>query len=88
LLGRHGHTASQDVHDLLGALNAHIGDPDFQIGPSYLMKRSVYRDGDLERTWRTKILPLLEEHQYGEGVDIGKLYGLPSLRSSIASAKP
>ncbi|OXM65381.1 DUF4357 domain-containing protein [Amycolatopsis vastitatis] len=70
--------------DLLDALNARIGDPDFQIGPSYLMKRGVYRDGGLERTWRTKILPLLEEHHYGEGVDIEKLYGLTGLRSSIA----
>ncbi|MGV9549187.1 hypothetical protein ACWDR6_12380, partial [Streptomyces ardesiacus] len=31
----------------------------------YLMKPGVYRDGGLERTWRTKILPLLEEHHYG-----------------------
>lgn len=72
--------------DLLDSLNARIGDPDFQIGPSYLMKRGVYRDGGLERTWRTKILPLLEEHHYGENVGIEKLYGLPGLRSSIAKS--
>ena len=45
-------------------------DPDFRVGPSYLMKKGVYRDGGLERTWRTKILPLLEEYHYGEDVDI------------------
>jgi 5-methylcytosine-specific restriction protein B len=78
----------EDTDYILDTFPARIGDPDFQIGPSYLMKRSVYRDGGLERTWRTKILPLLEEHHYGEGVDVGKLYGLPSLRSSIAPAKP
>lgn len=47
---------------LLDELNRRIEDKDFRIGPSYLMKPGVYRDGGLERTWRTKILPLLEEH--------------------------
>ncbi|MFD8973659.1 DUF4357 domain-containing protein [Streptomyces sp. NPDC059593] len=71
--------------DLLDALNARIDDPDFQVGPSYLMKPGVFRDGGLERTWRTKILPLLEEHHYGEGMDIEGLYGLPELRRVLAS---
>ncbi|WP_030195514.1 AAA family ATPase [Streptomyces sp. NRRL S-87] len=65
---------------LLDALNALINDTDFAIGPSYLMKPGVYRNGGLERTWRTKILPLLEEHHYGEGLDITARYGLDSLR--------
>ncbi|MFE5033168.1 AAA family ATPase [Streptomyces sp. NPDC056683] len=65
---------------LLDALNARIDDADFAIGPSYLMKPGVYRDGGLDRTWRTKILPLLEEHHYGEGLDIAGRYGLASLR--------
>ncbi|MFJ4863704.1 hypothetical protein [Streptomyces sp. NPDC088748] len=70
--------------DLLDALNALIDDPDFRIGPSYLMKSGVFRDGGLERTWRTKILPLLEEHHYGEGVDIENRYGLAALRRAVA----
>lgn len=65
---------------LLDALNARIGDADFAIGPSYLMKPGVHREGGLERTWRTKILPLLEEHHYGEGLDIAARYGLDALR--------
>ncbi|MGW7382925.1 DUF4357 domain-containing protein [Streptomyces sp. NPDC054794] len=65
---------------LLDALNVLIDDTDFAIGPSYLMKPGVYRDGGLERTWRTKILPLLEEHHYGEGLDVAARYGLDSLR--------
>ncbi|MGW7609576.1 AAA family ATPase [Streptomyces sp. NPDC054766] len=65
---------------LLNALNARIDDADFAIGPSYLMKPGVYREGGLERTWRTKILPLLEEHHYGEGLDVTARYGLDSLR--------
>jgi 5-methylcytosine-specific restriction protein B len=69
--------------DLLDALNSRIDEVDFRIGPSYLMKKAVYREGGLERTWRTKILPLLEEHHYGEGVDIEKRYGLAALRESL-----
>ncbi|MET8482845.1 DUF4357 domain-containing protein [Streptomyces tendae] len=69
--------------ELLDALNSRIDDPDFRIGPSYLMKKGVYREGGLERTWRTKILPLLEEHHYGEGVDVEARYGLAALRESL-----
>ncbi|MFE4051067.1 DUF4357 domain-containing protein [Streptomyces sp. YIM B13518] len=69
--------------DLLDALNARIDDPDFRIGPSYLMKKGVYREGGLERTWRTKILPLLEEHHYGEGVDVEQRYGPAALREQL-----
>ena len=68
--------------DLLDALNARIDDPDLRIGPSYLMKKGVYRDGGLERAWRTKILPLLDEHHYGEGVDVERRYGLDALRAA------
>lgn len=74
---------SSEPADLLDALNALIDEPDFRIGPSYLMKKGVYRDGGLERTWRTKILPLLEEHHYGEDIDIEKRYGIAALRRSL-----
>ncbi len=73
----------QEPAHLLDALNERIGDPEFAIGPSYLMKPGVYRDGGLERTWRTKILPLLEEHHYGEGIDIESRYGLADLRTTL-----
>ena len=52
------------------------------------MKKGVYRDGGLERTWRTKILPLLEEYHYGEDVDVERRYGLPALRAGIAPSPP
>ncbi|GHI97171.1 DUF4357 domain-containing protein [Streptomyces olivaceus] len=68
---------------LLDALNSRMDDADFAIGPSYLMKPGVYRDGGLERTWRTKILPLLEEHHYGEGLDVAARYGLDALREQL-----
>lgn len=47
------------------------------------MKKGVYLQGGLERTWRTEILPLLEERHYGEGVDVEKQYGLAALRESL-----
>ncbi|MEV4895208.1 hypothetical protein AB0K48_38105, partial [Nonomuraea sp. NPDC055795] len=75
-----------ELADLLDELNRRITDPDFLVGPSYLMKRGVYRDGGLERTWRTKILPLLEEHHYGEGVNVEQRYGLKALRAAIESS--
>jgi len=74
----------QEPGRLLDALNDRIGDPDFAIGPSYLMKPGIQLDGRLERVWRSKILPLLEEHHYGEGIDIQSRYGLGALRESLA----
>jgi 5-methylcytosine-specific restriction protein B len=68
---------------LLAALNSRIADRDFQIGPSYLMRPEVYRDGGLERTWRTALLPLLEEHHYGDGTDVSGRYGLAALRKAL-----
>ncbi|MFE1842096.1 DUF4357 domain-containing protein [Streptomyces sp. NPDC059515] len=86
LLGRWLERQGRDAEParLLDALNSRIDEADFAIGPSYLMKPGVYRDGGLERTWRTKILPLLEEHHYGEGIDVAARYGLDSLRERPA----
>ncbi|MFI0895019.1 AAA family ATPase [Streptomyces sp. NPDC020983] len=78
-----GEGRDQEPARLLDALNSRIDDADFAIGPSYLMKPGVYREKGLDRTWRTKILPLLEEHHYGEGIDIAARYGLEALYESI-----
>lgn len=68
---------------LLDALNSRMEDHDFAIGPSYLMKPGAHREGGLERVWRTKILPLLEEYHYGEGIDVEARYGLRALREGL-----
>ena len=73
-----------EAADLLAELNARINDPDFAIGPSYLMSKRVTQPGGLERIWRTAILPLLAEHYFGEGRDIQAEFGLASLRSHLA----
>ena len=82
-LQREGHPVA--AADLLDALNALIEDPDFKIGPSYLMRPEAHRAKDgLERVWRSAILPLLEEHHYGEGIDVAERYGLVRLRASLS----
>ncbi len=73
-----------DLHD---ELNARVEDDDFKIGPSYFMRPAVHADGGLERAWRTAILPLLEEHHYGDGVDVRSRYGLDAIRARVASRR-
>ncbi len=77
-----------EVADLMDALNARIDDPDFKIGPSYFMREAVHAEGGLERTWRTAILPLLEEFHYGDGTDVAATYGLTAIRRRLHSDRP
>jgi 5-methylcytosine-specific restriction enzyme B len=84
-LDRHG--LPGEAAALLAALNARVPDADFAIGPSYLMRHSVYAEGGLDRVWRTSILPLLEELHYGDGVDLAAEYGLAALRRSVAGSQ-
>lgn len=75
------------VADLLDELNSRIEDPDFKIGPSYVMRPAVHTAGGLERTWRTAILPLLEEHHFGDGIDVPARYGLAAISARVAERK-
>ena len=66
-------------------LNRRLGGADAAIGPSYLMKQSVYaRPEGLERVWQYEIMPLLEDLFYGQR-DLAEAYGLESLRKAVAS---
>ncbi len=76
------------IADLLDALNRRIDDPDFQIGPSYFMRKAVHEPGGLERVWRTAILPLLEEHHYGDDTGVRARYGLAAIRAQAGSSVP
>ncbi len=75
-----------DLHD---ALNSRISDGDFKIGPSYFMRDKIATDATdkaLELMWRTDILPLLEEHHFGDrNIDVAARYGLPVLRKALAA---
>ena len=79
---------ADDRVQLLHALNEAIGidGRDLHIGPSYLMRKEVGDDGGLERVWRFDILPLLEEHFYGQcdSHQVRSLYGLDALRARTA----
>jgi 5-methylcytosine-specific restriction protein B len=89
LLGRW--SAKQGLGDtaaaLLAELNRRIEDPDFRIGPSYFMKSEdpgAHGFERLDRIWRTSILPLLQEHHYGEWDSIKRRYQLKSLLAAIS----
>ncbi|GAA4303739.1 hypothetical protein GCM10023178_10620 [Actinomadura luteofluorescens] len=71
---------SDEPARLLAELNSRIEDRDYRIGPSYLMRESAATEAGLARIWRTQILPLLEEHHYGDGIDVQARYGLDALR--------
>lgn len=77
------------VADLLDELNSRIADPDFKIGPSYVMRGAVHRAGGLERAWRTSILPLLEEHHFGEldATAVAARYGLEAIAAAVDAAQ-
>lgn len=60
-----------------------LADADAAIGPSYLMKESIYaRPDGLDRVWQYEIMPLLEDLFHGQG-DLADHYGLDSLRASL-----
>jgi 5-methylcytosine-specific restriction enzyme B len=73
---------------LLQELNGRIEDHDFKIGPSYLMRELAQEPGGLERIWRGQILPLLEEHHYGQlgRAQVQERYGLDALRRVLGTA--
>ena len=74
---------------LLDRLNQRIEDPDFHIGPSYFMKSTepdAHSPERFDRIWRTSILPLLQEHHYGEWESVRGHYRLDALMSAIAPA--
>jgi len=68
---------------ILKALNREIDDPNFAVGPSYLMDPRINDDGELERVWAHAILPLLEEHFFGSETDVSVRFGLHALRVAI-----
>ncbi|UAK58608.1 AAA family ATPase [Mycolicibacterium smegmatis] len=79
-------TRLANLHD---ELNSRISDTDFKIGPSYFMRKKITTDPTgkaLELMWRTDILPLLEEHHFGDrNIDVPGRYGLAVLRKSLAA---
>lgn len=73
---------------LLAELNHRMGEGgrDLQIGPSYLMRPEIQGAVDIDRVWRYDILPLLEEHYYGqlERHAIRERFGIEAMRKAVA----
>ncbi len=73
---------------LLDALNTRLADAEAAIGPSYLMRESVYtRPAGLERVWEYEIMPLLADLLYGQP-DLAARYGLDALRAALPPVFP
>jgi hypothetical protein len=75
---------SQTCARVLESLNGLMEDEDFKIGPSYFMRASAQTDTGLRRVWKSSILPRLEEHHYGESIDVAKRYDLARILRLIA----
>lgn len=73
---------------LLAELNDRIGEAghDLQIGPSYLMRSDIRSASDIDLVWRYDIMPLLEEHYYGQlhRNTIRERFGIDSIRKAVA----
>ena len=68
--------------DVLEELNRRIDDPDFQIGPSYFMRSTApdaFTEDHLERIWTTDLIPLLQEHFYGQWSSVADRFSLQSV---------
>ncbi len=82
--------AANDITDnraaMLEELNRRMGERgrDLQIGPSYLMRSEITSDVDIDLVWRYDILPLLEEHYYGQmdRQEIRSTYGVEQVRKA------
>lgn len=75
----------QTTAKVMDHLNNLIEDEDFKIGPSYFMRKSVHEGDGLSVVWETSILPLLEEHHFGEARDVSKDYSLSRIVQKVGS---
>lgn len=51
---------------ILAKLNAKLADHNLAIGPAYFMKAKTQSDDEIAKIWKYSILPLLEDHFYGQ----------------------
>jgi 5-methylcytosine-specific restriction enzyme B len=73
----------QTAAKIMDHLNDLIEDDDFKVGPSYFMRESVYQGDGMAVAWETAILPLLEEHHFGEARDVAKDYSLERIVNKV-----
>jgi hypothetical protein len=51
---------------VLAKLNAKLADHNLAIGPAYFMQSKTQSEAEISKIWRYSILPLLEDHFYGQ----------------------
>ncbi len=51
---------------VLAKLNTKLADHNLAIGPAYFMQSKTQSDAEISKIWRYSILPLLEDHFYGQ----------------------
>ncbi|WP_280304187.1 McrB family protein [Nocardia abscessus] len=77
-LEANGHNTT--IADIVDILNATIEDEDFKIGPSYFMRPAAITRHGMDLTWRTSIIPLLQEYHFGDAnIDVEQRYSLESI---------
>lgn len=64
-------------------LNQLIPQIDLKVGPSYFMRLEAFTDRGLRDIWEAEIIPLLEEHFYGQA-DIASRYSLDQVLANQA----
>lgn len=73
------------VADIADELNNMIEDEDFKIGPSYFMRDTMTTRAGRDMTWRTSIIPLLEECHFGTpGINVRDLYSLEKIEQRVS----
>ncbi|MBB5911720.1 5-methylcytosine-specific restriction protein B [Nocardia transvalensis] len=73
-----------EAADIMDNLNSVIEDEDFKIGPSYFMRPAALTPAGIEMTWRTSIIPLLEEYHFGDSnVSVREKYSLKKIRNGV-----
>ncbi|MBU3063743.1 AAA family ATPase [Nocardia sp. NEAU-G5] len=79
---------ADEIADLLDTLNAEIDSDDYKIGPSYFMRSAALTPDGIERTWRTSILPLLEEYHYGDrNIVVREKYSLSRIQGIASDSR-
>ena len=51
---------------ILAKLNSKLSDHNLAIGPAYFMKNNEHSESEIAEIWKYSILPLLEDHFYGQ----------------------
>ncbi|MGV9680871.1 McrB family protein [Nocardia sp. NPDC003482] len=82
------HDYGPEIAEIVEHLNARIPDEEFKIGPSYFMRPAAVTEPGIELTWRTSIMPLLEEYHFGNPeLNVHEYYALDNVRTDAENSE-